>query len=88
MASAWWTPEMELRCPHGIKFAVLTDGIIEVKCRSSRCGAGPGIVVLHRFDALTGEMIETLRFRDPRAALSIERSTDGTEHDPATVRTP
>lgn len=76
---------MDLRCHNGIKFAVLENGLIEFKCRSSRCGAGPGIVVLHRFDAITGLLIKTLRFRDPRA-LNNERSDNGSGHDSASLR--
>jgi hypothetical protein len=56
---------MELRCENGIKFGDLNDGVIEVKCRSSRCGHGVGSVVIHRFDSLSGELLETKRFRDP-----------------------
>ena len=79
---------MDLRCPNGKKFAVL-DGYIEVKCRDPRCGAEPGaIVVLHRFDPFTGDLMETLRFRAPESAGNQGRSTtNGTRHDPAAVRT-
>lgn len=56
---------MELRCGNGIKFGDLHDGVLEVKCRSSRCGHGEGSVVIHRFDPLTGELLETKRFKDP-----------------------
>lgn len=56
---------MDLRCPNGIKFAEITGELIEVKCRSSRCGAGTGVVVLHRFHPVSGELVETKRFRDP-----------------------
>jgi|GEM_PF-3398392 len=55
----------ELRCRtklHG----VLTDGVLEVKCASRFCGHGPGVVVLHRFDADTGELVNTVQFKDPR----------------------
>lgn len=56
-----------MRCPEGILFAVLLPGgIIEVKCRSNRCGAAPGVLVLHRFDALTAELVETKKYRDHR----------------------
>jgi len=54
----------ELRCPNGIKFAELSQEFIEVKCRSKRCGAGPGVVVIHRFTH-EGSFIATQRFRDP-----------------------
>ena len=63
---------MDLRCPNGIKFGELLEGAIEVKCRSSRCGAGTGIVVLHRFDAATGELLSTKRYRD-LAVVAEER---------------
>ena len=56
---------MELRCPNGIKFAEMVGGLVEVKCRSARCGAGSGVVVLHRFHPVSGELVETKRFRDP-----------------------
>lgn len=54
---------MELRCPNGIKFGELTEEFVEVKCRSKRCGAKPGVIVLHRFSH-QGILLKTLRFRD------------------------
>lgn len=54
---------MDVRCPNK-KHAELVNGIIEVKCQSSFCGAARGVVVLHRFN-LSGELLETKRFRDP-----------------------
>lgn len=56
---------MELRCPNGILHGILTEGVIEVKCRSSRCGHQEGVVVLHMFNAQTGELMETSLYRDP-----------------------
>lgn len=56
---------MELRCPSRIKHGELVAGVLEVRCRSNRCGHEPGVVVLHRFDALTGELIETRKYNDP-----------------------
>ena len=55
---------MEIRCENGIKFGEVHDGILEVKCRSSRCGHRPGVVVLHRISLETGELLNTKRFRD------------------------
>jgi hypothetical protein len=54
---------MELRCPNGIKFGEILGGELEFKCRSARCGAEPGVLVLHRFSA-TGEFIGTKRYRE------------------------
>lgn len=58
---------MELRCASGIKHGDLTveDGVLEVKCRSKRCGHQPGTIVIHRFSVLTGALISTRKFNDP-----------------------
>lgn len=81
---------MDLRCPNGIKFAEMNDGLIEVKCRSTRCGAGAGVVVLHQFDALTGELVRTNRFREVAGSKATrqDRRSDGAQHDSAAVRYP
>jgi len=55
---------MDLRCK-AKKHAELDEGYVEIKCSSRFCGAEPGVVVIHRFDATTGELQETLRFKDP-----------------------
>lgn len=76
---------MDLRCGSK-KFGELTeDGILEVKCSSKFCGASPEVVVLHRFDPLTGDLLSTQRFRDP-VPVVIEEVQNGTQHDPAPVR--
>lgn len=54
---------MDLRCENKLH-GHLDDSVIEVKCNSRFCGAGGGVVVLHRFDATNGTLIETLTFRD------------------------
>lgn len=58
---------MELRCDNGILFGVILpeEGLLEVKCRSRRCGHEAGVVVLHRFDLKTGEPKGTLQFKNP-----------------------
>jgi hypothetical protein len=56
---------VELRCDNGIKFGELEYSVLQVKCRSARCGAGRGVVVIHSFDLLTGKMVGTDRYRDP-----------------------
>lgn len=56
---------MDLRCPakkHGI---VVREGVVEIKCDSRFCGAEQGVTVLHRFDVATGELVETVQFKDP-----------------------
>lgn len=41
------------------------NGVLEVKCRSTRCGAGVGKVILHRFELISGNLLETKVFLDP-----------------------
>jgi hypothetical protein len=54
-----------LRCPNSL-YAILADGVIEIKCRKAFCKPSPGIVVIHRFSATTGELLETKYYRDPK----------------------
>lgn len=63
----------ELRCPNGIKFGELTEEFIEVKCRSRRCGAKPGVVVIHRFNH-QGSLIATQHYRDPAFREEVKTS--------------
>lgn len=57
---------MDLRCPSRIKFGELDDSKLEVVCRSDRCGKAPGVVVIHTFDTVTGELLGTERFKEPQ----------------------
>lgn len=54
----------ELRCENKLH-GMTDDGIIEVKCDSRFCGAQQGWTVLHRFDALTGDLLSTDKFMNP-----------------------
>lgn len=54
----------ELRCDSKILHGV-TDGVhIEVVCRSNRCGKAPGVVVLHKFNVATGQLVSTQRLKE------------------------
>lgn len=57
----------ELRC-EGTLHAVLSDDhqTLEVKCNRRKCGAGPGIVILHTIRLSDGEVVNTQRFSEPR----------------------
>jgi hypothetical protein len=58
---------VELRCEsrlHGELLELEGERAIEVKCRSKFCGHSPGVVVLHRFDLVTGKLLETKRYRE------------------------
>lgn len=75
---------MEIRCDNGILFGRLEDGVLEVKCRSRRCGHEAGVVVIHQFDLMTGELKGTLKFKDPANTKGV--SSDGSRSDRASLR--
>lgn len=58
---------IELRCDNGIKFGELFEerAVVEFRCRSSRCGHEPGVIVLHEFDVETGKLLGTDLYREP-----------------------
>jgi hypothetical protein len=65
---------MDLRCDnklHGVLITASTDeGVVEVKCQSRWCGAGRGVVVLHRFSTQSGKMMETRKYRQPEGGAN------------------
>lgn len=67
---------MELRCENKILHGMLEDGILEVKCRSSRCGARRGVVVIHHFSVTSGDLLETKVFKDPATRKEGEQYAD------------
>lgn len=58
----------DLRCDSKLH-GVLVDGRFEVKCSSRFCGADSDTTVLHYFDPLTGELVDTKRFKEPATAF-------------------
>lgn len=56
---------MDLRCPTRLQAVLHEDGVLEVRCKNNRCGHAPGVVVIHRFNIKTGDLIDTKRYRDP-----------------------
>lgn len=74
---------MEFRCANSLHFKIVGNQI-ETKCRSKRCGAGRGNVVLHRFDLTTGELVETQHFKDPKVMFDNGLSEQA-KHHPAEV---
>lgn len=74
----------ELRCDNGILYGILvSEGVVEVKCRSQRCGASAGVVVLHRFSTVTGELLDTNQFAEPSRGVT----PSAIHHHPASIRT-
>lgn len=55
---------VELRCGKRLHGILSEDGVLEVACRSALCGHRDGIVVIHKFDAHTGEFLGTKKYRD------------------------
>jgi hypothetical protein len=76
----------ELRCDNRILHGVLENRVLEVKCRSARCGARRGVVIIHRFSVVTGGLLETLQFKDPITRKVGEQ--DGSRGNVSAVRAP
>lgn len=55
---------MELRCEHKMHGILISDGILEVMCSSALCGKKPGVVVLHQFDVINGQLLGTKKYKD------------------------
>jgi hypothetical protein len=56
-------PDEELRCDGGL-LGILKDGLLEIKCRHWACTRGNNITY-HYFDPLTGQLVDTIRYKDP-----------------------
>jgi hypothetical protein len=72
---------IELRCDMRLHGILTNDGVLEISCRSALCGHRDGVVVIHRFDAETGELVGTKFYKDPNR----EEQADGLGHS-TTVR--
>lgn len=61
--------QVPLRCSNDLYGIYDTDNMtIEVKCKRRRCGARPGVVVLHEIslkEGQVGKVVSTKRFADP-----------------------
>lgn len=62
---------MDLRCSHRMFGEVILPPVsdpveFEVACPSRWCGKRPGVIVLHRFNLNTGELLSTRQFRNPQ----------------------
>jgi hypothetical protein len=65
---------VELRCDKRLHGILKDDGVIEISCRSALCGHVDGVVVIHRFDAESGLLIGTNRYKDPSSIKKKETS--------------
>lgn len=75
---------MELRCDNDILFGIIEGRVLEVKCRSRRCGHEAGVVVIHQFSLETGELKGTLMFKDPANKKGV--SSDGSRDHRTSLR--
>lgn len=67
---------MDLRCDHGILHGVIPEeGVVEFRCRSARCGHEPGVVVIHKFNTHTGELIQTNIYAEPKRKETTSASS-------------
>jgi hypothetical protein len=60
---------IELRCEKRLHGVLTEDGVIEISCRSHLCGHRDGAVVIHKFDAVTGDFLETKIYKDPATLM-------------------
>lgn len=75
----------ELRCDNKILFGTIQGRVLEVSCRSNRCGKEPGVIIIHRFalqddprgEFRTGDLVGTSKFRDPAYR---KEAVDGTRY--------
>jgi hypothetical protein len=56
--------DVELRCDKRLHGVLTSDGVLEVACRSALCGHRDGVVVIHRFDVQSGNLIDTVKYKD------------------------
>lgn len=56
---------MDVRCRHKKHGEIHEGTILEIRCQSRFCGAGNGVVVIHRWSLPSGERLNDKQFRDP-----------------------
>jgi len=77
---------MELRCESQILHGRVWDGTgtLEVACRSHWCGKRPGVLVRHRFDLSSGEILSTDLYKDP---MKLKKEEGNASRERVPVRT-
>ena len=64
---------MDIRCDNK-KHGEILEGILEIKCSSRFCGAGIGVVVIHRW-TIAGDRLPDKLFADPVPARNRTEAT-------------
>ena len=57
---------LELRCENNLYGRLTDNRWLEVKCKRRACGFTKGTVILHTIDIITGAVVKTNRFAEPR----------------------
>lgn len=57
---------IDLRCGNTLHGRLTDNRWLEVKCKRRACGYVKGKVILHTIDILTGEVVSTRRFAEPK----------------------
>jgi hypothetical protein len=74
---------IDLRCDNTL-YGRLTDSRwLEVKCKRRACGYSKGTIILHTIDILTGQVVSTKRFAEPR---NKKEEADASHHSSPSVR--
>lgn len=56
----------DLRCANTLYGRLTDDRWLEVKCKRRACGYSKGTVVLHTIDIMTGHVVSTKQFAEPK----------------------
>jgi hypothetical protein len=75
----------ELRCGGTMHGRMVSEFLLEVKCHRRSCGAKKGVVVLHTFDTMTGDLVSTQRFKEP-SPVRKKGSSNGSSGSRTTLR--
>ncbi|OBJ08280.1 hypothetical protein A5625_15290 [Mycobacterium sp. 1465703.0] len=71
---------LDARCPGGkLHFRVIDGERIEVKCTHWQCTESGKFVAIHRY-SFDGELLETLKFKDPQVRGRRAQTTHRKEH--------
>lgn len=68
----------DLRCPTRLHARLTDTGLIEIKCRNNGdpCGASAEVTVMHYFDPISGELVETKKFRNANVLFDKDKKKE------------
>lgn len=77
---------IDLRCDTTLHGRLTDNRWLEVKCNRRACGYVKGMVLIHTIDIITGEVVSTRRFAEPKNQRKEQGNVPDTAR--ASVRTP